>query len=246
MCENKAPASVRAYDLPSRVAAYDSDMEIMHPLRSKMADVLMEVLPMASNEPLRCVDLGVGTGKLTEHILDAFPLATVVAVDGAEAMIDLCRARLGPAAARVDFLVADFQSIPAHRLQPASADVVFSAYALHHLARNAKREVIAQACLWLKPGGWFLNADLVVARDPQVERRIQVLREAGIVSRANGDTRFLTLASTRDYLAQLEANEQDQPLTLEGDLEIAREAGLNSVEVFWKQYREAVWGGPKS
>ena len=61
--------SVRAYDLEKRVAAYDSDMEIMHPLRSKMAEVLLEVLPWAKTEALRGVDLGVGTGLLTARFL---------------------------------------------------------------------------------------------------------------------------------------------------------------------------------
>ena len=240
------PVSVKAYDLPSRVAAYDSDMEIMHPLRSKMADVLIEVLPWSSEQPLRCVDLGVGTGMFTARVLGAFPFARIVAVDGAAAMIDLCRARLGPRADRVDFVIADFQSIPADRLPPGSVDVVFSAYALHHLARESKRDVIAQALGWLKPGGWFINADLVVARDPRVEQRVQRLREIGVVNRANGDARFVTAESTRAYLDRLEADEQDQPLALEEDLEVARAAGLDSAEVLWKEYREAVWGGPKT
>jgi tRNA (cmo5U34)-methyltransferase len=241
----ETPTSVRAYDLPSRVAAYDFDMEIMHPLRSKMADVILEVLPWSACEPLRCVDLGVGTGMLTARVLDAFPHASVLAVDGAAAMMELCRARLGAASQRVEFVISDFQSVPADRLPEESVDVVFSAYALHHLTREAKRDVIAQALRWVKPGGWFLNADLVVAQDPQVEQRVQSLREAGIVERANGDRRFLTRESTRAHLAQLEAGEGDQPLTLAEDLELARQAGLRSAEVFWKQYREAVWGGPK-
>jgi SAM-dependent methyltransferase len=244
---NHTPSdSVRAYDLEKRVADYDSDMEIMHPLRSKMAGVLLEVLPFAAAETLRGVDLGVGTGLLTARFLDAFKHATVVSVDGAAAMIDLCRSRLGPAAARVEFLISDFRTIPADRLAPDSIDVVFSAYALHHLTRKEKSALIAQALIWLKPGGWFLNADLVVARDPQVEQRIQALREVGIVNRANGDPRFESRAATREYLADLERNEHDQPLSIEDDLELARRAGLQSVEIFWKEYREAVWGGPKT
>jgi SAM-dependent methyltransferase len=160
-------------------------------------------------------------------------------------MIDLCRSRLGAAASRVDFLTADFRAIPADRIAPNSVDVVFSAYALHHLSRTEKCALIAQALVWLKRGGWFLNADLVVARDPQVEQRIQALRETGIVKRAAGDPRFVTRESTRAFLSNLEANEGDQPRTLEEDLAAAREAGLLSVEVFWKEYREVVWGGLK-
>jgi ubiquinone/menaquinone biosynthesis C-methylase UbiE len=244
MPESAKSASVKAYDLESRVAAYDSDMEIMHPLRSKMVSVVLEVSPWPSTEPLTCVDLGIGTGLLTSRVLEAYP-TRVVAVDGTAAMIDLCRSRLGTAASRVDFLTADFRAIPADRIAPGSVDVVFSAYALHHLTRGEKRAVIAQALVWLKRGGWFMNADLVVARDPRVEHRIQKLRQAGIVKRAGGDPRFSTNDSTRDFLANLEANEGDQPLTLEEDLAAAREAGLLSVEVFWKEYREAVWGGVK-
>ena len=133
--------SVRAYDLSRRVAAYDSDMEIMHPLRSKMAGVLLEVLPWARSEPLRGVDLGV-----SKH-------SSVVAIDGAAAMLDLCRTRIQPDAGRVEFLVADFRNIPPDRLAPGSIDVVFSAYALHHLTRQEKAALIAQALVWLKPGG---------------------------------------------------------------------------------------------
>ena len=246
MSDTAESDSVRAYDLERRVATYDSDMEIMHPLRSKMAEVLLEVLPWAKTEALRGVDLGVGTGLLTARFLDAFRYASLVAIDGAAAMIDLCRSRIRSAAGRVEFLVADFRAIPADRLAPGSVDVVFSAYALHHLTRKEKSSLIAQSLVWLKPGGWFLNADLVVARDLQVERRIQTLREAGIVSRAGGDPRFQTCAATREFLADLERNERDQPLTIEDDLETAREAGLQSAEVFWKEYREAVWGGPKT
>ena len=238
--------SVKAYDLAKRVDAYDSDMEIMHPLRSKMAEVAVEVLPWTSTEAVRGLDLGVGTGLLTGRFLDAFPRATVLAVDGAGAMIDLCRSRLGPAAGRVDFLVSDFQRLPADRVAPGSLDVVFSAYALHHLNRSEKSDLIAKALVWLKPGGWFLNADLVVARSPQVEQRIQDLRVSGISNRAGSDPRFSTCEVIRKHLEELERNERDQPLTLLEDLETARDAGLSSVEVFWKEYREAVWGGPKT
>ena len=42
----------------------------------------------------------------------------------------------------------------------------------------------------------------------------------------------------------LEASEGDQPLTLEEDLRILRDCGV-AAEVFWKEYREAVIGGPK-
>lgn len=98
----------------------------------------------------------------------------------------------------------------------------------------------------LVPGGWFINADLIVADSPELENRLQELRVAGIVERAKGsDDRFRDLASTRKFLADLEKNERDQPLTLAGDLDLLRNAGLRNVSAFWLEYRELVSGGQK-
>ena len=74
--------SAEAYDLPARVARYDADMEIMHPLRAKTADIAIEALPFARNGSLSVIDLGAGTGYFTGRILAEFPKAEVIAVDG--------------------------------------------------------------------------------------------------------------------------------------------------------------------
>jgi hypothetical protein len=96
------------------------------------------------------------------------------------------------------------------------------------------------------PGGWFLNADLIVADSPELESHLQELRVTGIVERARGsDNRFTDLASTRRFLADLEKNEHDQPLTMAEDLEVLRSSGLKNVSAFWLEYRELVSSGQK-
>jgi hypothetical protein len=85
---------------------------------------------------------------------------------------------------------------------------------------------------------------LVVAEHADVERRVQEVRVAGIVRRAGGqDGRFLDATATRAFLDDLEASEGDRPITLQRDLLILRGAGLDRVEVYWKEYREVVYGG---
>jgi hypothetical protein len=96
------------------------------------------------------------------------------------------------------------------------------------------------------PGGWFVNADLIVADSPELESRLQQIRIAGIVERAGGsDSRFANSALTRQFLADLELKEADQPLSLAEDLALLRNSGLKNVSAFWLEYRELVSGGQK-
>jgi hypothetical protein len=127
-----------------------------------------------------------------------------------------------------------------------TVDVVFSAYALHHLSRTDKETVLSRVVELLVPGGCFVNADLIVADSPELENRLQEIRIAGIVERARGsDSRFADSASTRGFLTNLEKNERDQPLTLAEDLELLRSSGLKNVSAFWLEYRELVSAGQK-
>ncbi len=230
-----------------RVRTYDADMEIMHPLRGKMIEVALEVLPFQHTRPLRVLDLGVGTGVFSRRVLEEYPNSTVVAVDGAASMLELAKTRLGELAQRVEWILCDFQTMPGCVTAPETFDVVISSYALHHLTAQEKRAVLKSTIEAIKPGGWFLNADLVVAAAPDVERRIQEIRVKGVTDRAPAkDERFRSRDATRQFLGRLEETEQDMPRTLDDDLRILRESGITHAEVFWKEYREVVIGGPKA
>lgn len=238
--------SIDAYDLPQRVASYDADMELMHPNRSKMVRVALQILPHVRAAPLWALDLGVGTGYFTKQFLDHFPNSRVVAIDGAKLMVDLAKTRLGVSVSRVDFRIGDFRNLKLVAAGSPAFDVIFSSYALHHLNRADKQAVVGQALNLLQPGGWFVNADVIVADSPEMESRIQQVRVNGIVERAGGtDERFRDTVTTRRFLDELEANEGNQPLTLLADLEILHSAGLRSASALWLEYRESVCGGQK-
>jgi tRNA (cmo5U34)-methyltransferase len=238
--------TIAAYNLSERVAHYDSDMKLMHPNRFKMVEVALEVLPFPLDSPLLALDLGTGTGFFADAVLTRYPCSRVLAVDGAPVMMNLARARMGKLAERVEFLTGDFRNLR-QLLGSRKGQVVFSSYALHHLNRQEKREVVKGALDFLEPGGWFLNADLVIASSPVIERRIQEIRVNGIVARAAGrDPRFAAAEATRNFLNELELKDQDKPLSLNEDLRILEEAGLVHTSVFWMEFREAVTGGVKS
>jgi len=211
-----------------------------------MVQIAIAVLPFPKTAALRAIDLGIGTGYFTERFLNHFPNGRVLGIDGAQAMIELAKARLTSLASRVEFVIGDFRKLRELVPGAGTVDVVFSAYALHHLSRPEKETVLRQVVELLVPGGWFVNADLIVADSPELETRLQQIRIAGIVERAGGaDTRFANSALTRQFLADLELKEADQPLTLAENLELLRSSGLKNVSAFWLEYRELVSGGQK-
>lgn len=238
--------SIAAYDVSQRVKTYDADMELMHPNRSKMVQIALEVLPFPRTAALRAIDLGIGTGYFTECFLNKFPNSRVLGIDGAPAMIELAKARLKSLESRVEFVIGDFRKLQELASDASAVDVIFSAYALHHLSRLDKETVLRQVVTLLATGAWFVNADLLVADSPELESRLQQIRIAGIVERAGGvDSRFVDSALTRQFLADLELKEADQPLTLAEDLALLRSSGLKNVSAFWLEYRELVSGGQK-
>ena len=234
--------SIDAYSDGERVRRYDSDMDLMHPLRHKMVEVALEVLPFASDAALNCLDLGSGTGFFTQRFLTAYPNASVIAVDGSGEMNSLAAARLGDLTERTRLVTSSFETLAgkvSDRL-----DVVFTAYALHHLSAAAKREVLAGVVGLLEPGGWYLSADIHSNPSPEIEKRIQQVRVAGILERNQGrDERFDSADKIRAFLDGLEDSEGDQPLPVEEDIELLQGAGLANATIFWKEYREAVIGG---
>jgi tRNA (cmo5U34)-methyltransferase len=131
--------SIVAYDVSQRVKTYDADMDLMHPNRSKMVQIAIEVLPFLKTAALRAIDLGIGTGYFAERFLKLFPNSRVLGIDGAQAMVDLAKARLRSLASRVEFVIGDFRNL--QQLAPGAglADVVFSAYALHHLGSPTRK-----------------------------------------------------------------------------------------------------------
>src|SRR5262249_524984 len=112
--------------------------------------------------------------------------------------------------------------------------------------RTDKETVLRHVVELLVPGGWFVNADLIVADSPELHSRFQQIRIDGIVERAGGaDSRFVDSAMTRQFLSNLELKEADQPLKLVEDLALLRSSGLKNVAAFWLEYRELVSGGQK-
>ena len=233
--------SISAYDLKKRVREYDVDMDMMHPNRYKMAEIALSFLPFKKDQKIKALDLGIGTGFFAYKFLQKFPDAYVIGLDGAAAMIDLAKTRFANVLSLQDFVVADFRDLAKVVTTKDDFDVIFSAFSLHHLTIEEKVKVLKIVRSLLKPTGWFINEDCIIAETPEVEAMYQKLRIEGILSRAKkNETRFTDFASIRAWLDKLEAEEQDNPIKISQELDVMSKAGLKHIEILWKEYREMV------
>ncbi len=234
--------SITAYDLEKRVETYDIDMDLMHPNRSKMVQIALEFLPYNTQDSLKALDLGIGTGFFTLEFLNKFSHSKVIGIDGAKAMMELAKVRLKDLKNKIEFILGDFRDLKHILFDNNDFDVIFSSYALHHLNYDEKVEVLDILRNKLKKNGWFINADIVKAQSSSIEKRIQEIRVDGIVCRAqNKDARFSNGKLTRAFLDALERKENDQPLSTSIDVEILNKTGFKNIEILWKEYREAVY-----
>ena len=119
-----------------------------------------------------CVDLGAGTGFVA---LALAPLVdSVLAVDISPVMAEDLAART--ARAGLENVRTEVADLRAFTMPAASADLVVSSYALHHLRDADKRALVTEAARWLRPGGRIVVADMMFGRGA-TRRDREILRD---------------------------------------------------------------------
>lgn len=96
----------------------------------------------------RIVDFGCGLGHTVPYLDAAFPGATIIGIDEAEAAIRFATERYG--SERVRF-ATDLSSI-----EDGSIDLVYSNGTFHHIEPEGRDAVVAAIGRWLAPRGLFM------------------------------------------------------------------------------------------
>jgi tRNA (cmo5U34)-methyltransferase len=165
-------ASTASYrwNTSSAAEAYDQAAPVIHPQYVEVQDQILGRLPFAASEPFTAVDLGGGSGRLAERILQRFTAATVTVVDQSEPFLALAERRLKPFAPRAAFVQCRLQDwSPRGRVSPRldnrisercdHVDVIVSTSAIHHLEPVEKHSLYEKCFAALAPGGLFINGD---------------------------------------------------------------------------------------
>ncbi len=169
--------SVRRH-LNVAIEAYDRTIRQFIPGYEEGIARAAEVVARA--RPRRVLDLGAGTGALAAAMLAHERVGEVVAIDVDGEMLAQARVRLATFGERVAFREQSFDAaLPA-------CDAVAASLALHHVPTMArKRALFTRIHAALKPGGVFVNADVTMPAEADLqeatyERWAQHLVASGI------------------------------------------------------------------
>jgi tRNA (cmo5U34)-methyltransferase len=177
--------------------------------------------------------LGCGTGTIAERIKTAFPNASITCVDIAGNMLEMAKVKLAGQPA-VRFVRADFNRFDFDGEQEA----VVSSLSLHHLATDGdKRSFYRKIFDALAPGGVFTNADVVLGSSGGLQRAYMDRWKA-----------FMRKSVPADEIENKwipKYHEEDRPARLTEQLGWLEEIGFTGVDVVWKYYNFAVYGGMK-
>jgi SAM-dependent methyltransferase len=187
----------------------------------------------------RFLDLGAGTGAMSELVLAAQPSSQAVLVDFSEPMLERASVSLAAYAGRWQVVRGDLCDPAWHEALPAGRyDAVLSGLAIHHLPSERKRALFAEALELLEPGGMFVNMDYVTIGGPLTGLfDEQMLANAVRHEQDQGGTRSAQEVDCED--------DDDRPDSAEDQLRWLRDAGFEQAEVHFKWAEAAVFGAIK-
>jgi tRNA (cmo5U34)-methyltransferase len=135
---------------------------------------------------------------------------------------------------RVSYAVQDFQeyefAIPYH--------VIVSSLALHHLVTDDEKQTFYQKVHHsLLPGGCFYNADVVLGASEHLQ--------SAYMQRWKEFMQRQISAEEVETVWLQKYKEEDRPTQLVKQLTWLSEIGYRNVDILWKYYNFAVYGGVK-
>ena len=108
---------------------------------------LKKRLNFSDGEGLNFLELGSGTGALTQFVAQAFPKANITCVDLSPYYLQTARKKLQKFK-RINFMKARAEELP---FKNDSFDVIFSCYLFHEIPPLIRKEIMAESIRVAKP-----------------------------------------------------------------------------------------------
>ncbi len=193
--------------------------------RRRQFVVLRAFIPKGPDQEFRYLNLGAGPGNLDKVLLQHFPGANAVVLDGSLAMLSAARQELTQFGDRVEYVQANLAQSDWTGAVAGPFNLIVSTISIHQLSDPRRiRELYREAFQLIDHGGTFLNLDYVRPA------RAELAPLAGWIAK-DTEAGF----SPGDGSA-------DMPGTMLEQMSWLSEAGFGCVDVFWKEMDLALIG----
>ncbi len=215
------------------------------PRRAEQIATLLSLIPFRVDEPFKAIELGCGEGYLSASLLECYPRATVLALDGSAEMLERATARLEVFGERARVGPFDLES-DEWLEQVDGAHVVTSSLCVHHLDDAGKRKLFSEVSHRLSRRGSLLIADLVEPQRAEARALFEATwdRAAEEQSMATTGSRALyDLFIQSEWNLYRHPDAIDMPSPLFAQLQWLQEAGFTGVDCWWLAGGHAIYGG---
>lgn len=246
----------KEFDSELRSRTYDAINDLFSLRRSERFNVVKKILPEPSDPHFNILELGTGTGVLTELLIKQYPGAFIATVEGAEKMLEQAQTKqlLQKNKKRLQFIHADY-SMPSwlNGLKPPF-NLVITFDSLHHLSHDRKKELYREIFDLMIHGGDFIISDHVTSRGffyedsqydlwiPEILDNLKKVKQGSdiaaalesISTRTYDDLQKLSLSVLRDIITANLKREGDNPMPIMEHIDVMREAGFDDVVVEYR------------
>ena len=222
-----------SHDFEGEAEEFDKVISKIVPFYYQMIDALVTSISSTPFSRKKILDLGCGTGNVSKRILQRYPHCSITCMDKSKNMIEVARFKLSPYP-QIRFVLADFL----HLDSSEQYDIIVSSLALHHLVTdNEKRWLYKIIYETLKLNGLFYNADFVLASNENLQN-IYMNKWQKHMGKNMPQSKIENKILSKYY-------EEDRPAELIAQLNWLSEIGFTNIDVMWKCYNLAVYGGRK-
>ena len=217
------------------------------PSRGRQLATIATLLPFASTDDFRVVEIGTGEGLLGQTLAALFPEARITALDGSESMRAAAAERLGSYGGRVRVDAMDLAADD-WLVHLDGADAVVSSLVIHHLDRPGKKRLFEAVGERTSARSALLIADLVEPASPQALELFAASwdESARLQAEARGENELFDLFRSTEWNIYQVPDPMDKPSRLADQLLWLEGAGFRVVDCYWLEAGHAIYGGYKA
>jgi ubiquinone/menaquinone biosynthesis C-methylase UbiE len=255
------------FDTEARARVYDQFIDLFSLRRVERMKVLQAILPVPSRFDLNILELGTGTGLLTERLVQRYSGASIVTVEGAEKMMAQAKTKmlLQENNGRIRWVLADYSSPSWLDEVSAPFDLVVALDSLHHLVHQRVGRLYREIFNLTAPGGSMFISDHITSQasffdEPQFKlwidelcQKFQTVEEGSdiaailesIFSLPLEEIHGLSIAVVQDVFTAMLKKEGENPLPIMQHIDMIREAGFDRVIIEYRFGNFAIFSAKK-